>query len=62
MAKSKTMVGPKKSIIQTLKPVQNFILAKLVLGKTIGAINSIKKPLKAATKHKLSDIGVIKRA
>ena len=62
MAKSKTMVEPKKSINQTLKPVQNFILAKLVPSKTIGAINRIQKPLKAATKLKLSDIGVIKRA
>ena len=62
MAKSKTIVGPKKSIIQTLKPVQNFILSKLILGKTIGAIKSIKNPLKAAKNHELSDIGAVKRA
>jgi len=62
MAKSKTMVGHKKSVFQTLKPVQNFMLAKLVLGKTIGAIKSIKKPLKPAKKHEISDIGAVKRA
>ncbi len=62
MAKSNTIVGPKKSIIQTLRPVQNLIISKLVLGKTIGAINSLKEPVKAVKKHELSDISAVKRA
>jgi hypothetical protein len=62
MDKRNTIVGPKKSIIQTLRPVKNLILAKLVIGKTIGAINSLKKSLKAVKKHELSDIGAFKRA